>query len=420
MYTVFIDVPFARRGDRKACVTGEWAIALKLLRDSFGGRFGPLRVASPEVLTDDPSAFDQAPADLDEREDDIHFFSLGAKFTRAVDYWRHRTDIEARCAAAVAEATVVHAGINDAFRPWAPTGARLAFKAGKPSVFVIDTDIVRQNRQLSRDKPLPVRLKQMIYRRVHHRQAQRGVREATIALLKGQALMDVYAGGIDHARSFYNTSYSAADVVQQGELDRRLSLRRLGASTSPLRVVSLGRLTARKGVDHSIRAVHAAVEGGASVTLDIIGDGDERANLEALVAMLGAGDHVHFLGAQPYGPKLLQSLQAYDAFIYTPLGEDTARAYFDALCAGLATVCYDISYTRDLASEARQPRTVPLGDEAAMTRLLNALVNDPDRLEAHRRAAAAAALLNTHEQWYARRAVWTIEAHDRHVAARRC
>ncbi|HSO38943.1 MAG TPA: glycosyltransferase family 4 protein [Labilithrix sp.] len=64
------------------------------------------------------------------------------------------------------------------------------------------------------------------------------------------------------------------------------------AAPAPLRFVALGRLDPRKGLDVALAAL-AQVEGAA---LDIVGDGEARASLEALAARLGVADRVTFVG----------------------------------------------------------------------------------------------------------------------------
>lgn len=417
MYLVFIDVPFQRTADDVARVTGEWGVALGLLRDSLGGRFGQIGVAAPEWAPDRAAAFDQEPIELHAGRDGIRFISLGDKAWRLRRFWRHYGQVRRRAAEAVAAASAVHAGVNDPFMPWAPTGLNAGVRAGKFTVFVLDTDIILQSKQLAKRKPLGGKLKAALGRRAYFRHAKRGVSTADLALLKGQQLMDRFARYSANARSFYNTSYSEADIIPAGELARKQRDVQQQAGRS-LRLLSLGRLSPRKGTDHSVRAVAAAIGRGARLSLDIIGSGVQQAGLERLIAELGVGEHIRLLGSRPYGPELLAELRQYDVFIFTPLGEDTPRALFDAYCAGLSSVGYDIPYNQSLFAEAAQPAPVPIGDVEALAAQLVDLERNRPRLAACFASAASTARQNTQEQWYARRAEWTFEAYDRHMKER--
>lgn len=101
------------------------------------------------------------------------------------------------------------------------------------------------------------------------------------------------------------------------------TLERLGAPADRIRVVRIGldlalfpfeprtparplillqgaRLTAKKGVDLSIRAFAAARPRLGDAELWIVGDGPERSQLERLAASERVAAHVRFLGALPY------------------------------------------------------------------------------------------------------------------------
>lgn len=81
-----------------------------------------------------------------------------------------------------------------------------------------------------------------------------------------------------NAKNFHDTSLSSKDVVCESRLEERLSTL---LSPRPVRLVYCGRLVPRKGLDHSLRLIAAARARGAAVTFDVIGDGPQRADLEA-------------------------------------------------------------------------------------------------------------------------------------------
>ncbi len=78
---------------------------------------------------------------------------------------------------------------------------------------------------------------------------------------------------------------------------------RLGAANEPLRLLTVGRLVAKKGVEYGVRAVAGLGKNGNAVDCryDIVGDGPERPALEKLVAQLNLCDRVTFHGALPHG-----------------------------------------------------------------------------------------------------------------------
>lgn len=74
---------------------------------------------------------------------------------------------------------------------------------------------------------------------------------------------------------------------------RRFPIREQG---SPLWVASVGRLFDGKGVDVALKAVALARKSQTDVRINIVGDGPERSELEALVEALGLEDSVVFHG----------------------------------------------------------------------------------------------------------------------------
>ncbi len=78
-----------------------------------------------------------------------------------------------------------------------------------------------------------------------------------------------------------------------------------------LRVLAVGMLGEKKGHDVLVEAVALARQRGVKVRADIVGEGPERARLEALIARLGVTDHVRLLGAQP-ASRVRELLQASD------------------------------------------------------------------------------------------------------------
>ena len=124
------------------------------------------------------------------------------------------------------------------------------------------------------------------------------------------------------------------------------------------------------------------------VSLLIVGDGPQRADLEGLAKSERLSDRVVFTGAVPHGrvPELLAAMDVAAA-PYVP----QANFYFsplkvvEYLAAGLPVVATDQGDMRLLVGDAGI--LVPAGDSAALTRAISRLTADP---ELRRRLAVAA------------------------------
>jgi hypothetical protein len=134
MYLVPIHVPIFVDGDRKL-VTTEWHRSLELLRDSFGGRFGEIAVVAPS-LPANSAAIEQALVEVSAAAGDINLYPDFDLRCRARQYWlHHRPPWQAKLAGLVERAEVVHAGLDDIYRPIAFEGFRAGLRFGKPTIF---------------------------------------------------------------------------------------------------------------------------------------------------------------------------------------------------------------------------------------------------------------------------------------------
>ncbi len=410
MYLLPIQVPIYVDGGSNF-VTTEWHRSLLLLRDSLNGRFGDVAVAAPSLPAKNASV-EQALIEVKADAEGLRLFPSFDLRCRARQFWlKQRGRWQADLLTLADRAEVVHAGVDDVYRPISFEGFRIGVKLKKPTVFVQDTDTVVQQRQLAVDYDLPTRAKVGVYNLIYERMCRWGVARADLALLKGTALMRRYGGYARNAREFHDTSYSAADVIPADDLTRRLSTL---AEPRPLRLVYCGRLTGRKGVDRSLRILARAIAGGASLRFDIIGDGAQREPLQKLAAELKLADHVQFLGALPYDAALLKRLGEYDALLFTPTAEDTPRMIFDGYAAALPLIAFAIDYVRERSEQEHATVVLPFEQIDASAKVLIDLDKNRGRLAELARAARTAAEYHTCENWYRRRTQWTIEAFERH------
>jgi glycosyltransferase involved in cell wall biosynthesis len=410
MYLIPIQVPIYLDNDRKL-ITTEWRRSLELLRDSFGGRFGEIAVAAPS-LPASSAPTEQTLVEAPGATDGMVFFPSFDLRCRARQYWlRERTRWRAELIRLTQRADVVHAGMDDVYRPIAFEGFRIGVRLGKPTVFVQDTDLVLQQRQLSAGGGLAQRAKARSYTLIYERMCRWGVARADLSLLKGSALIQRYGPYAKNAREFHDTSFSAADVLSEEALIRRLATLN---EQRPLRLVYCGRLTARKGVDRSLQILARANELGCSVEFDIIGDGPEMHRLESMANSSGIGQRTRFLGARPYDAALLRQLAGYDGLLFTPTAEDTPRMIFDGYAAGLPLLGFDISYVRERASQDHATFLLPREQVEESAVLLVELSRNRGRWAELAHLARTAAENHCAESWYRLRAGWTIEAVERH------
>lgn len=119
------------------------------------------------------------------------------------------------------------------------------------------------------------------------------------------------------------------------------------------------------------------------VTLDIAGDGPERAHLEKLAVELGIEDRVNFLGAVAHAdmPTLFQRAALH---VLPSLHEGLGMVTLEAAACGLPTVGTNVGLLPDYPALGV---SVPVGDDAALANAIADLLVDEQRYNALRRSA---------------------------------
>ena len=148
-----------------------------------------------------------------------------------------------------------------------------------------------------------------------------------------------------------------------------------GGTRHPDRLLFVGRLSAQKGVDTLLRALAAM---NTRVSLDIIGDGDERATLEALTTTLGIADRVRWHGALPHH-RLVEFYRAATALVVPSVDEGLGLVAIEAQLCETPVVASESGGLTDIVQQERTGLFVPPADPNALARALDDLLSRPDR-----------------------------------------
>jgi glycosyltransferase involved in cell wall biosynthesis len=125
----------------------------------------------------------------------------------------------------------------------------------------------------------------------------------------------------------------------------------------------------------------------SSPTALIVGDGEERARLEALAAALGVASRCRFLG---WRRDVRSVYAAADVVVLTSRNEGSPVSIIEAMAAGRAVVCTDVGGVADVVTSGSSGVLVPYGDPDALAASIDGLLRDPDlrqRLGAEARRA---------------------------------
>ena len=143
---------------------------------------------------------------------------------------------------------------------------------------------------------------------------------------------------------------------------------------TPLRLIFVGRLSVQKRPERLVEAL-ALVNPG--VTLDIVGEGEDRAELESLVAKLKL-TNVKFLG-KLHGKELLEAYRNADVFVLSSDREGMPLVLLEAMSTGLPIIGSNVLGIRELISEVGVLVDNPSSETFA--KAINNLLERPGELQ---------------------------------------
>ncbi|HEY7949823.1 MAG TPA: glycosyltransferase [Solirubrobacterales bacterium] len=167
-----------------------------------------------------------------------------------------------------------------------------------------------------------------------------------------------------------------------GEL-RAASRAELGVGDGEILLVFVGRIVPIKRLDLLLRALAKAREADPRLRLAVVGDGEERPELERQAAELGIAGDVRFLG---YRRELRPVFAAADLAVLSSDNEGTPVSLIEAAAAGLPAVATDVGGVREVVSEETGILVSP-DDAPALAVAIVEMANDAGRRE---RCGAAA------------------------------
>ena len=136
------------------------------------------------------------------------------------------------------------------------------------------------------------------------------------------------------------------------------------------RLATVARLHAEKGHLHLLDALEALAREGAGARWLIVGDGPERAALEAQVHARGMGDRVRFAG---WRTDVLDIVAAADVVVQPTLHEAFSQAMVEAMALGTPLVISDVSGVEDVVENGRSGLVVPPRDSKALAAAIRTL-----------------------------------------------
>ena len=174
------------------------------------------------------------------------------------------------------------------------------------------------------------------------------------------------------------------DVLRSGiELADFPFRERTFPETGAVRLLTVGRLSGKKGLEYAIEAVAALRRRGVPIEYRIVGDGPLRADLEALAEKQGVRAHVHLLGSMNHGEVRaeMESAHLFTApSVTSDAGDQDApvNVLKEAMASGLPVVSTWHGGIPELVEDGITGFLVPERDAEALAEKLAWLVAHPD------------------------------------------
>lgn len=190
------------------------------------------------------------------------------------------------------------------------------------------------------------------------------------------AVSDCARRGYKFPRSSQLVLYSGLELESiQRHRQRRRALRHdiLGIDDATPVIGMVARFFAIKGHRAFIAALPALLKRCPAVQIVFVGDGPERQNCEELVAALGIGANVRFLGQRNDVDKLMNCL---DVLAMPSISEGLPLVAIEALAAGVPSVGFNVGGIKEVLTHGVTGYIAPPGDLPAFMELLARLAGN--------------------------------------------
>lgn len=157
--------------------------------------------------------------------------------------------------------------------------------------------------------------------------------------------------------------------------DKSEGRKKLNLDNSERILLSVGSLNKNKAHALLINAFAEMTKTNSLWSLYIVGEGEERMNLEKQILDLELGQKVRLLGFQDHN-SLLQWLNSADIFVLPSLSEGTPNALLEAMSCGLPVVASKVGGIPDLVQHEKEGLLFEPGSKDDLKEKLERLIGD--------------------------------------------
>jgi glycosyltransferase involved in cell wall biosynthesis len=178
---------------------------------------------------------------------------------------------------------------------------------------------------------------------------------------------------LEKTRGYFLPRRRQSHVIPLFVAEPRAPAKTTYALTFPVRIAAAGRLVERKNVPAAVEVVARLRALDIDVTLDVYGDGPEKARIEALVARSNLQERVNLRGHQPeWAAQVVNA----DVFLNLSDTEGFCITVAEAMLAGLPTVAVDVGGIRDYGRDGENMLKLTTADSAAASAAIVRIIRD--------------------------------------------
>ena len=188
------------------------------------------------------------------------------------------------------------------------------------------------------------------------------------------AVVPVSLDAAEVARTVEGVPPSRIHVIHNG-----IDLTGMAPRTPPpgaWRAVHVARLNEVKDQATLLKASRLVLDLNPTFVLDLVGDGEMRAELELLAEDLGMSHAVNFHG---FHDNVERFLRQANVFVLSSVSEGIAITLLEAMAAGLPVVATDVGGNREVVIPGETGLLVPPSDPIALAQAMIELLSNPER-----------------------------------------
>lgn len=193
-----------------------------------------------------------------------------------------------------------------------------------------------------------------------------------------------------------SVTYNGSEFTQADTHSRAEAKASLGYDAADRLITYIGRLDWVKRAHLLVQALPMILEAEKHARLLLVGDGDQRRDLEILVAKMGLNDTVRVFGWVPHN-ELQRVYRSADCLCLPSIWEGFPKVILEAMSMQVPVVASDIPANREILLGGELGCLVNNPDPASWASAVNALLANP--VQAVLRAERASRLLDERYRW---------------------